>query len=146
MEYLCAEFAARLKEERRRLGLTQPAFGALGGVGKLAQMKYENDGRWPSVEYLFALGKNGVDIVYLVTGERQVERVIIPGVLATCIEAVDEVFSGPMADRAACIGLLYSYASHQDSRRLDVKMAARAIVEGWGVGHGGGAASSDPIR
>lgn len=63
-------FGARLKEERARFGLTQEQFGARGGVVKFTQFNYEKDVASPSVDYLYKLEKLGVDIVYVLTGER----------------------------------------------------------------------------
>lgn len=65
-----AEFGARLREERERKGLSQADFGALGGVGKLAQLNYEKGDRSPSAEYLQLIGGHGVDIDYLLFGVR----------------------------------------------------------------------------
>lgn len=58
----------RLKEERVRLGLNQADFGALGGVKKDAQLKYENGKRVPDSLYLSQLGEAGVDVLYVLTG------------------------------------------------------------------------------
>jgi len=131
------EFSARLKEERTRLGLSQAALGALGGVGKLAQMNYEKGTRVPSVEYLHAIGQNGVDAVYLMTGKRGGEQTINHSLLAECTRLIDEIFTGPTMDRAACIAFLYAYAKRDSSRRIDLSLAARAIVDGWTVGKRG---------
>lgn len=131
------EFSARLKEERARLGLSQAALGALGGVGKLAQMNYEKGARVPSVEYLHAIGQKGVDAVYLMTGQRYLEPINRP-LLAECVALIDGVFTGPAFDRAACIALLYAFAkrelSRDPSKRVDLALAARAIVDGWQAG------------
>ncbi|KHJ63616.1 helix-turn-helix domain-containing protein [Burkholderia glumae] len=61
---------SRLKEERMRIGLSQAEFAALGGLGKQAQLNYESDARSPDANYLAALSKVGVDVLYVVTGER----------------------------------------------------------------------------
>jgi len=63
-------FSARLLEERKRLKQNQVEFGALGGVSRLAQLNYEHGDRAPSAEYLLKLGDAGVDVVYLLTGQR----------------------------------------------------------------------------
>lgn len=63
-------FGARLKEERERKGMSQADFGALGGVGKLAQLNYEKGERSPSAEYLNAIESHGVDVGYLLTGNK----------------------------------------------------------------------------
>ncbi|WP_426114821.1 helix-turn-helix domain-containing protein [Pseudomonas sp. DSP3-2-2] len=61
---------ARLKEERKSLGLSQQQFAAIGGVEANAQGKYESGERTPRSDYLAALGIKGVDILYLLSGQR----------------------------------------------------------------------------
>ncbi len=65
-----SEIGDRLREERERLGLNQQDFGALGGVARNAQSRYEKGERAPDTDYLEALRKNGVDIVYVLTSTR----------------------------------------------------------------------------
>jgi len=60
----------RLKEERSRLGLSQTDLGAAGGVGKTTQLNYEKDERSPDAKYLAAVQPLGVDVHYVVFGER----------------------------------------------------------------------------
>ncbi|AOJ11687.1 helix-turn-helix domain-containing protein [Burkholderia mayonis] len=67
-----AVFSQRLKEERQRLGLNQTAFAALGGVSKDAQLNYENGSRRPDSTYLEAVAAHGVDVLYVLTGQRNV--------------------------------------------------------------------------
>ena len=61
---------ARLREERNRLGLTQPELAARAGVGKQAQLRYEAGERNPDTVYLAALADAGADVLYIVTGQR----------------------------------------------------------------------------
>ncbi|WP_252275477.1 helix-turn-helix domain-containing protein [Pseudomonas subflava] len=61
----------RLREERERLGLSQGAFGELGGVKANAQGNYEKGDRFPDAAYLAAVAAVGVDVLYVVTGERK---------------------------------------------------------------------------
>lgn len=63
-------FSNRLKTERERLGLTQAKFAEACGVGKTAQYTYERGDRLPALEYIDAAGALGVDISYLLRGER----------------------------------------------------------------------------
>ncbi|OLS61710.1 helix-turn-helix domain-containing protein [Pseudomonas putida] len=58
----------RLREERERLGLTQRAFGDIGGVEPNAQGKYESGERTPRADYLAAVAANGVDALYVLSG------------------------------------------------------------------------------
>ena len=61
----------RLKEERVRLGFNQAEFAAFAGVAKTSQFNYEKGERSPDAEYLAAVSAQGVDILYVVTGERK---------------------------------------------------------------------------
>lgn len=64
------DIGSRLKEERKSLGLSQQEFGAIGGVEANAQGKYESGERIPRSDYLAALGKKGVDVLYVLSGVR----------------------------------------------------------------------------
>lgn len=61
-------FQERLRLERERLGLSQEVFATLGGVGKSSQWLYEQGRHWPTMEYVEALRRSGVDVGYLATG------------------------------------------------------------------------------
>lgn len=62
----------RLKGERERVGLSQAAFAAVGGVGRTAQVNYEKGERYPDLAYLESISKIGCDIQYIVLGEPSV--------------------------------------------------------------------------
>lgn len=59
----------RLRDERGRLGLTQPALAAVGGVTKKTQVLYEAGERSPDAVYLAAVAAIGVDVLYVLTGQ-----------------------------------------------------------------------------
>ncbi|NNA37314.1 helix-turn-helix transcriptional regulator [Pseudomonas lundensis] len=59
---------SRLRQERERLGLSQKAFGVIGGVEANAQGKYENGDRAPKADYLSRVAERGVDVLYVLTG------------------------------------------------------------------------------
>ena len=63
-------FFERLREIRKGMNLTQADFGALAGVTVTAQLNYEKGTRNPDKAYLERLAAHGVDVVYLLTGER----------------------------------------------------------------------------
>lgn len=65
-----SSFSDRLREERLRLNMVQPEFAELGGVGKQSQINYESGKRVPDAAYLSALSAHGVDVGFIVTGER----------------------------------------------------------------------------
>ncbi len=61
----------RLAEAREAIGLNQERFAALGGVKKGAQGLYETGQRAPDASYLLKLNEHGIDIAYILTGQRQ---------------------------------------------------------------------------
>jgi transcriptional regulator with XRE-family HTH domain len=63
-------FGARLREERKRLGLKQADFAALVGTDVPKQSLYENGHRQLRAAYLARLEPVGVDILYVITGRR----------------------------------------------------------------------------
>ena len=63
-------FGVRLAEERKRLGLKQAEFAALVGTDVPKQSLYENGRRELRADYLARLADAGVDVIYVLTGER----------------------------------------------------------------------------
>lgn len=63
-------FGLRLKGERKRLRRTQVGFGEIGGVGRLAQIQYEQEKSSPTTDYLSRIGAAGVDLSFLLFGIR----------------------------------------------------------------------------
>lgn len=61
---------ARLREERKRLRMTQADFAQVAGLSRVTQRYYENDERSPDAEYLAAVAAIGVDVQYVITGQR----------------------------------------------------------------------------
>lgn len=61
---------ARLREERERLGLSQPAFAALVGTTKQTLFSWEKGKTAPDGFQLAALVNAGVDVMYVLTGHR----------------------------------------------------------------------------
>lgn len=62
-------FGERLADERRRQGLNQTDFAALGGVTVKTQVLYEKSERVPDANYLAAVAEHGVDVLYVLTGQ-----------------------------------------------------------------------------
>lgn len=60
----------RLKEERKRLGQTQQELAEGCGVSKWAQLNFEKDENLPGGGYLLAAHGCGVDVMYVLTGQR----------------------------------------------------------------------------
>lgn len=64
------ELGARLREERRSIGLDQRAFAELAGVNKNTQLAYEQGKTAPDANYLMRIAEHGADIGYILTGKR----------------------------------------------------------------------------
>ncbi|WP_187670567.1 helix-turn-helix domain-containing protein [Zestomonas carbonaria] len=62
---------ARIKEERERLGYSQTQFAALVEVSKKTQIRWEQEGgAYPDAAQLAAWGELGLDLLYVLTGDR----------------------------------------------------------------------------
>ncbi|ACR32481.1 helix-turn-helix domain-containing protein [Burkholderia glumae] len=77
---------ARLREERTRLKLSQTAFADLAGVTKATQGNYETNKRSPDTTYLAAVARNGVDIQYVVTGQRAAHSGVAVDTVKSAVE------------------------------------------------------------
>ncbi len=60
----------RLRAERERLGVNQTDFAEAGGVSKVSQFNYESGRRAPDAAYLALVAALGVDVGYVLTGQR----------------------------------------------------------------------------
>lgn len=58
----------RLREERERLGLTQPAFAEAAGAAKRTLIEWEKGSTSPNAVQMSALSAIGVDVLYVLTG------------------------------------------------------------------------------
>ncbi|WP_071058768.1 helix-turn-helix domain-containing protein [Pelistega sp. MC2] len=64
--------ASRLKEIRKSLGQNQDEFCESVGVSRKTQSDYENGRGAPDSAYLLSLYQKGIDIGYILTGQRSV--------------------------------------------------------------------------
>jgi transcriptional regulator with XRE-family HTH domain len=64
------EFARRLIQERKRRGFSQAALAKAVGVSLSSQKRYEKGERDPDTTYLAALARRGIDVAFLLTGEK----------------------------------------------------------------------------
>lgn len=93
----------RLKGERERMRYSQEAFAKAGGVGRKTQFNYESGERAPDALYLANLAKIGVDVLYVVTGER--DAAALSG---DELELVALYRNAPLTVKAAAVGALKS--------------------------------------
>ncbi len=144
LDTFSVEFGERLREERERRALNQADFGALGGVSKLTQLNYEKGYRVPDAHYLTNLRKIGVDVVYLLSGQRDMpnEGRLDAKMLASSMAVVKRelqekryVFSG--TEEAALILAVYDAMVVMSNSGLTDEQIAAPMMRGWCIGRGG---------
>lgn len=69
------EFSERLRDERKRLRMSQGDLAAAGGVAPQTVIAYEKGTRKPDVEFLSGAMAAGVDIMFLLSGKPAASRV-----------------------------------------------------------------------
>lgn len=99
----------RLKEERERLGFSQTEFSAVAGASKNSQYNYEKGDRSPDANYLAAVAEKGVDILYVVTGERKPQAADSIG--AEALEFLKLYEDVGEADRQVLLRMASAFAS-----------------------------------
>lgn len=98
----------RLKEERERLGFSQTEFSAVAGASKNTQYNYEKGDRSPDAVYLAAVAGKGVDILYVVTGERKPQ--LIDSINPEAAEFLEVYFKIDKADRDVLLRMAAAFA------------------------------------
>lgn len=68
-------FSERIVSERQRLGLSARAMAKAGGVSPASQSFYESSDRVPDARYLARIEAVGVDVRFILHGERTTEQV-----------------------------------------------------------------------
>lgn len=119
-------FGGRLKEERSRLSMSQIELATIGGVGKTTQINYEKGARNPDASYLTAVAEAGVDVLYVLTGERSTDGaawgLIDMDFLAEIAERLDQIIrqAGKEvrggADYVRMVADVYNFLAQQGSR------------------------------
>ena len=72
-EWTKMSLGARLKEERKRLGFNQSEFAELVGSSYKSQLRWEKDESSPSADALNIWAGIGLDVLYVVTGQRNAD-------------------------------------------------------------------------
>ena len=109
---------ARIREERNRMALSQEAFGAIPGVTKQAQIKYEKDERHPDTLYLAAIAAAGADVLYILTGQRSGAAAAAP--------VVAEPPAAQLSRRALAVAQNYEATSEEGKKIIEAAAFAAA--------------------
>ena len=67
--YFFMQTGERIKEERERLGFNQSDFAALAGATRKTLFNWESGAASPNAEALAAWAREGLDVLYVVTGQ-----------------------------------------------------------------------------
>ena len=93
----------RIREERERLGFSQPAFAGLAEASKGSQISWEKETAYPNAKVLSVWARIGVDVSYLVTGIPSANT----SVLTADEQDMVQLFrAAPIAVNAAAMGAL----------------------------------------
>lgn len=98
----------RLKEERERLGFSQPAFAAMTEASKSSQASWEKETAYPNAKALAVWARVGVDVGYVVTG---VQTASTDALTPDELELLKLFRAAPLAVKAAAIGALQGGSS-----------------------------------
>lgn len=105
----------RLKEERERLGMTIPEFAEIAGAKKNTVIDWQKGLSGPPAAKLAALAVAGIDVLYVITGERS-ER----SLTADEWDLLALFRAAPLTVRAAAIGALQGGSAKAASRKEQV--------------------------
>jgi len=117
----------RLREERERLKLPQDRFAAVGGVQKRAQINYESGERMPDAGYLAAVASIGVDVLYVLTGERSGAAAM--GLSAEELALVATYRAASPEVRRAALGALVGADPTATVKKVELTNHARGAIQ-----------------
>jgi len=127
-------FSDRLREERVETGMSQTEFAAVAGVGKQSQINYESGKRHPDASYLSAIAGIGVDVLYILTGRRElsasqprtmkdVHNAVMAGAIrGTQVKVMGEV----MGEERPIYNVSLDGADYAAIPRIDARLSAGA--------------------
>lgn len=123
----------RLKEERKRLGLSQAQLAEKIGIHRNTQNRYESGGREPDASYLNLIRGIGIDVEYVMTGVGEdeadlYEQTVVRLVFSLCSELgidhahTDKLIADAFAIEKSTVQLVHG---HQEA-----KTRVRGLVQG----------------
>ena len=117
---------ARLREERERLGLLQPDMAALGQAKPRTYQDWERGIAVVGAEFLAAVAGHGVDVGYVITGQRTTPAQ--PGGAVTHAQLMGAVEAGLVANGIAiALALDVVKPVHVDTYAWRLKELAPAV-------------------
>jgi len=111
-------FGLRLREERERLGMSQPRFAGLAGTTKQTLFSWESGKTAPDGFQLAAMAAEGVDVLYVITGMRSGVTTLRDGE-ATLLEGYRALDA---RGKAGVMGLIGGMAPHPPAPGMQVQV------------------------
>lgn len=110
----------RLAEERKRLGWSPDDAAQIGGIGRASHYRYEGGTKAPPTEYLLALAGHGLDMLYVLTGQRGVDTV---GRLSAEEAALVDNYRASSPEHQASLRAVGDSFAQQDARKEQARKA-----------------------
>lgn len=101
-------FGGRLAEERRRLRLNQEGLAEIAGSTKRSIGNYERGERSPDAEMLLKFSEAGMDIYYVLMGQRITERADLDPMQRALLDDFDRCSLEGRIDAVRYVALLAS--------------------------------------
>uniref|UniRef100_A0A3B0LVG0 HTH cro/C1-type domain-containing protein n=1 Tax=Arsenophonus endosymbiont of Trialeurodes vaporariorum TaxID=235567 RepID=A0A3B0LVG0_9GAMM len=117
--------AKKIKEERKRIGLTQVQFAKVAGVQPTTQVNYEKGIRVPDAAYLKKAAIAGVDVLYIITGQRTPN---LNGITNDEAEIIQLYRSASLYVKTAIYGALTSTTSPSGDTSISVTGSGQHIA------------------
>ncbi|MFV9997287.1 MAG: helix-turn-helix domain-containing protein [Arsenophonus endosymbiont of Dermacentor nuttalli] len=117
--------AEKIREERKRIGLTQVQFAKVAGVQPTTQVNYEKGIRVPDAAYLEKVAITGVDVLYIITGQRASN---LNGITNDEAEIIQLYRSAPLSVKTAVYGALTSTTAPSGNTSISVTGSGQRIV------------------
>lgn len=108
----------RLRDERKKLQLSQAEFAKLVGFSRNAQAIYERDESLPGTAYLLRLSEVGLDVRYVLTGYRTPD---VGDISNDELELIKLYRQAPIAVKAAALAALTAGSSASNAINVSGK-------------------------
>jgi transcriptional regulator with XRE-family HTH domain len=123
----------RLREERKRLRLSQTELATAGGVKRLAQSQYETGTSMPSVRYLAGVALVGIDLRYALFGRRGESSLLSTAEVSRIEERAFELLEEFVSTQQETYGAEGRFAMFQLLRaRLTEEARLKSLEDGAG--------------
>ncbi len=106
-------FGERLREERRRLGLSQAKFAEQVGIQRVTQHFYEKEHNPPNYKYFKEISELGVDLVYLFFNKKK-----DPSAMELSLDTLANIFTAVEESGKDAKGNPYPFEEKLDLFRL----------------------------